>query len=135
MSFLLPLRVRFHECDMYGHVNHAAYLHYMETARVELLRELAIPLAELRARGIILVIRRITIEYRKPAFLDDNIEVATDVVRLRASSGTFRQAVSRGGETLVEADIEWAALGPDGLPARLPPQMQALRPVLQESPT
>jgi acyl-CoA thioester hydrolase len=128
MSFRLPLRVRFDECDMYAHVNHAAYLHYMETARVYLLRQLGIPLAELQARGVILVIRRLTIEYSKPAFLDDDIEVSTEVVRLRATSGTFRQVVSRGSDTLVEAEIEWVALGQDGRPARLPPEMQALCP-------
>ena len=70
------LKVRFHECDMYGHVNHAVYLQYLESARVELLVRIGLPIAELSSRGLYLVIRRVDISYRTPAFLGDHLEGA-----------------------------------------------------------
>jgi tol-pal system-associated acyl-CoA thioesterase len=121
-------RVRFHECDLYGHVNHAVYLQYLETARVQLLRDHALPIEELRRRGVNLVVRRLSIEYLKPAFLDDSLEVATEVLRMRGSSGAFRQVVARGADRIADATVEWACVGNDGRPVRLPAELDALRP-------
>ncbi len=128
MVHRVSTRVRFHECDLYGHVNHAVYLQYMETARVQLLRDHAMPLDELRRRGVNLVVRRVSIEYLKPAFLDDPLEVATQVQRMRGSSGAFRQVVTRGDDRIAEATVEWACVGNDGRPVRLPPELAGIRP-------
>jgi acyl-CoA thioester hydrolase len=122
------VRVRFHECDLYGHVNHAVYLQYLETARVQLLSDRALPIRELQRLGINLVVRRISIEYLRPAFLDDELEVTTEVQKIGGSSGAFRQVVARGSETVAEAVVEWACLGADGRPARLPQPLRDLRP-------
>lgn len=127
-------RVRFHECDMYGHVNHATYLQYMETARVLLLRDRALSIQELRRRGVNLVVRRVSIEYLRPAFLDDELEVSTEIVRLRGSSGVFRQLITRDGTPVAEATVEWACLGVDGQPVRLPPELRDLQPCGGEPP-
>jgi tol-pal system-associated acyl-CoA thioesterase len=126
MVHRVSTQVRFHECDLYGHVNHAVYLQYLETARVQMLRDNALSLQELQRRGINLVVRRLTIEYLRPAFLDDILEIATETARMRASSGAFRQFVTRGGERIAEATVEWACLGSDGRPTRLPQELQSL---------
>ena len=128
MMHRVSTRVRFHECDLYGHVNHAVYLQYLETARVQLLRDHALPLQELQRRGINLVVRRLSIEYLRPAFLDDSLEIATEVLRMRGSSGAFRQVVTRDGERVADAQVEWACIGNDGRPVRLPPELAGLRP-------
>jgi len=128
MLHRVSTRVRFHECDLYGHVNHAIYLQYLETARVQLLRDHALPLQELQRRGVNLVVRRLSIEYLKPAFLDDPLEIATEVLRMRGSSGAFRQVVTRDGERIADATVEWACIGDDGRPVRLPPELDTIRP-------
>ncbi len=127
-------RVRFHECDMYGHVNHATYLQYLETARVLLLRDRALSIQELQRRGINLVVRRVNIQYLRPSFLDDELEVSTEIVKMRGSSGVFRQLVTRGGTPVADAAVEWVCLGADGQPSRLPPELRHLRPRRGESP-
>ena len=129
-----PTRVRFHECDMYGHVNHSIYLQYLETARVLLLKDHALPIQELQRRGLNLVVRRVTVEYLRPAFLDDELWVATEIIRLRGSSGVFRQLITRQGSPVADATVEWACLGVDGRPARLPRELQDLRPPDEETP-
>jgi len=40
VKFSIDLPVQFRDIDVMGHVNHATYLQYMETARVELARSL-----------------------------------------------------------------------------------------------
>ncbi len=133
MVHQVSTRVRFHECDLYGHVNHAVYLQYLETARVQLLRDHALPLQELQRRGVNLVVRRLSIQYLKPAFLDDSLDVATEVLRIRGSSGAFRQIVTRDGDGIADATVEWACIGDDGRPVRLPPELDSLRPARGEA--
>jgi acyl-CoA thioester hydrolase/thioesterase-3 len=49
------LKVRHYEVDEYGHVNHANYVHYLETARVEALEAVGLSLREMRRQGVIAV--------------------------------------------------------------------------------
>ena len=58
----LHLKVRHHEVDAYGHVNHAHYVHYLETARVEVLERLGLGLPEMRQRGYLIVAAELTIQ-------------------------------------------------------------------------
>ncbi len=130
------LRVRFNECDMYGHVNHATYLQYLESARVALLRDIGLPLQDLQERGIFLVIRRIIANYRESGLLDDDLVVTTSVDRLRRASGTFLQTVFLAGRDhtarhdrreLMSATVDWAAIDGAGRPVTLPSEFSVLR--------
>ena len=57
--------VRWYECDTYGHVNNAVYLHYLEFARENYMRDLGISFSDMRASGIGLVVARVSIDYRR----------------------------------------------------------------------
>ncbi|HEY9595043.1 MAG TPA: thioesterase family protein, partial [Spirochaetia bacterium] len=61
------LTVRSYECDSYGHVNNAVYLNYLEYARHLYIRDIGIPLSELRAAGYAILVARVEIDYRRPA--------------------------------------------------------------------
>ena len=58
MEFTYDLTVRFNECDLYGHVNHAVYLHYLESARVGLFKKINLPLLELKESGFLFYVVR-----------------------------------------------------------------------------
>ena len=60
------LSVRSYECDSYGHVNNAVYLHYLEYARHEYLRDIGVSIPELRESGYGLLVAKVSIEYRRP---------------------------------------------------------------------
>ncbi len=51
----LRLKVRHYEVDLYGHVNHANYVHYLEAARVEALEAVGLSLPEVRRQGYLIV--------------------------------------------------------------------------------
>ncbi|MEX2218127.1 MAG: thioesterase family protein [Phycisphaerales bacterium] len=73
------LRIRYSECDPMGVAHHAAYAPWLEIARTELLRETGITYADLERAGTYLVVATLTLNYKRPLFYDDLIEVRTRV--------------------------------------------------------
>lgn len=118
---VLPLRVYYEDTDAAGIVYYANWLRFLERGRTELLRRLGQQHSELRAAsGVSWVVRRCTIDYLKPARLDDVLEILTGCGDLRGASLDMVQQARRGEETLVRAQVLVACVGPDGKPARLP---------------
>ena len=72
-KFKTRLTVRTYECDLYGHVNNANFLNYLEHARVQLLKELGFTLQSLQEMGIVLFVVKVDIEYKFPAFPGDEL--------------------------------------------------------------
>jgi len=123
------IRVRSYECDAYGHVNNATYLHYLELARHEYLRDNGVLLTDLRQAGYGLVVAKISIEYRRPAVPDDVVIVETVALRRTRVGGVLRQVVTKtlpgredgdGPATVAEAEVTWVCVDSRGRPARLP---------------
>ena len=122
---VLPLRIYYEDTDAAGIVYYANWLRFLERGRTEMLRLLG---QEHRAlseeRGINWVVRRCTIDYLKPARLDETIEVVTRCGELRGASLDMIQQARRGQETLVRAELVVACMGEGGRPVRLPPPVR-----------
>jgi acyl-CoA thioester hydrolase len=71
------VRVRFAETDAMGVVHHAAYLPYLEEARVAYLRSKGRPYAEIRASGTDIAVVEAHVRYRQPLRFDDVVDVHT----------------------------------------------------------
>ncbi|MCK7480275.1 MAG: thioesterase family protein [Candidatus Moduliflexus flocculans] len=74
MIHVTKLAVRSYECDAYGHVNNANYLHYLEVARGELLHAMGLDYRGLIAAGYGLYVTKVCIEYKSPAFMEDELD-------------------------------------------------------------
>jgi acyl-CoA thioester hydrolase len=129
-----PLRVYFEDTDAGGVVYHAAYLRFAERARTEYLRDLGLPHQQLIAReGLIFVVKRVVVEYHRPARLDDSLIVATRPAKLGGASLALAQGVFRSGTAAEEAiaslavDLVCVRLA-DMRPARIPAGLRALLP-------
>jgi acyl-CoA thioester hydrolase len=118
----LKLRVRTYECDGYNHVNNAVYLHYLETARYEMLKDINFDYKALIALGYGVFISRVEIEYKKPALADDEITIETWPIKKGAVSGIFEQHIKRGEELLASARVTWVSVDSNGAPKKLPPE-------------
>ncbi len=114
------MRVRSYECDQYGHVNNANYLNYLEFGRWEYLREAKFPYDEALADGYGIYVARIEIDYRRPAFPDDELVIETWPIKKGAVSGTLQQRILRGEEVLADAKVSWAFVDAKGRPCRIP---------------
>ncbi|MES1150871.1 MAG: tol-pal system-associated acyl-CoA thioesterase [Dongia sp.] len=122
---LHKVRVYFEDTDAGGMVYYANYLKFAERARTEMLRAAGISHAEMVADdGLMLVVRRVTAEYRRSARLDDELEIETRVGDVSGATLTLDQVVRRGRETLVEFVVTIACITRDGRPTRLPARIR-----------
>jgi acyl-CoA thioester hydrolase len=126
MTHECALEARSYECDSYGHVNNAVYLNYLEYARHDFMRQAGIRYEDLRARGYGLVVTRVRIDYKRPVRGGDGLRVLTAPLSKGRVRCTFGQRVFRDGELVADAEVTWACIGPDGRPARLPPELDVL---------
>ena len=104
MAFSVPLRVRYVECDMQGHVFNGHYLTWFDLAHTELLRA-ATGLAYdqlIERHGFDIVVAESNVRYRKPAHYDDDLTIEVALDPPTTSSLTSRFTIRRGGETIAE---------------------------------
>lgn len=114
--FQLPVRVYYQDTDAGGVVYHSTYLNFMERARYEWLRELGFDIPSLiQIHKVIFMIRSLSIEYLKPALLDDLLHVSAQATELGRSRITISQQVLRGTATLVNATVQAVCVGADNL--------------------
>jgi acyl-CoA thioester hydrolase len=110
-NFSLPVRVYYEDTDAAGVVYYANYLCFLERARTELLRTLGFEQARLAEEsGIAFAVRSLTIEFLRPARLDDQLEISTGIESLGRAQAVFTQRIERAGEILVTATVRLACL-------------------------
>jgi len=119
--------VRDYECDLQGIVNNAHYQHYLEHARHRFLLEAGIDFAELTARGVLLVVTRIEIDYKYPLRSGDRFRVELELERISRIRFAFTQEIYRLGEEklAIQAKVFTAAMNEKGRPM-LPREIEAL---------
>jgi acyl-CoA thioester hydrolase len=136
-THILPLSVYYEDTDLSGFVYHANYLRFMERGRTECLRMAGAMLAALdAAEPTAWAILAADVKFRRPARLDDVIEVHTRLLTISGARMTVAQQIIRGGILLVEARIEACIITLTGKPRRVPEQVRILlTPLLYEPPT
>jgi len=132
-THILPIRVYYEDTDLSGLVYHANYLRYMERGRSEFFRAAGISkLAQLDdPEPTAWTLRRIRLDYQRPARIDDLIEVHTQCVALSGARMTAEQAIFRDGVLLVQGEVEACVITLTGKPRRIPEEVRArLSPLL-----
>lgn len=126
--FSRSFRVYYEHTDAGGVVYHANYLNFMAQTRTEFLRELGVELVQLeREVGVLFAVRSVSVDYRRPARLDDLIQVSLGLGEIRPASLTFEQRIDREGETLCSGEVRVASLSSDRFrPVPLPDGLQGL---------
>src|SRR5262249_14455417 len=111
---VMAVRVYFEDTDFSGVVYHASYLRFMERGRTDYLRLIGadhramFEAAEREAPGFAFVVRSMTIEFLKPARMDDVLEVLTAPQEVKGASVVLHQQVARDGEILIDAQVRVA---------------------------
>jgi acyl-CoA thioester hydrolase len=112
-AFSWPARVYWEDTDAGGIVYYANYLRYLERARTEWLRSFGFSQSRLAAdEQIQFIVVGLSIEYRRPARLDDELAITCEPRRDGAAVVRFAQRIllMREEEALVEADVRVACL-------------------------
>lgn len=113
--FSIATRIYYEDTDAGGVVYYANYLKYLERCRTEWLRSAGVDQSTLLAgQRLAFMVRRVEADYRRPAILDDRIEVSLRVGKLGGASIVFLQSVIRqgaaGAEVLLDARVEIACV-------------------------
>ena len=125
--FVHRVRVRFAETDAMGVVHHAAYLPYLESARVEWLRSLGRPYTRIRAEGFDLAVIEVGVRYLAPLRFDEEADVHVRLARIGPAAFSLHYLLRRAEAAVATASTRHALLGADdGRPRRLPDWTRAL---------
>lgn len=128
---VLPVRVYYEDTDAGGVVYHANYLRFCERGRTEMLRAIGIELGRVQAdEGLVFVVHKGEIDWRRPARLDDALTVETTLTRVGRASVSLRQIIRRasgaGGEDLVHFNVDVACMDmASSRAARVPKHLHA----------
>ncbi|MEX0902632.1 MAG: acyl-CoA thioesterase [Pseudohongiellaceae bacterium] len=124
--FSLTMRVRDYECDMQGIVNNAVYQNYLEWARHEYLRSRGLDFTDLTVRGVIIVVVRAELNYRRSLRGGDGFRVTVRARKLSRVRLLFEQEIllDPGGERMLDARITATAL--NGNKPYFPEELTAL---------
>ncbi|MEL6132475.1 MAG: thioesterase family protein [Bacteroidota bacterium] len=113
------LRVRYGETDQMGYAYYGKYAEYFEVGRVELVRKLGIPYKEVEAKGIMMPVSKLEVNYKRPARYDDLLTIRTIVPETPRSSFRFEYEIYNEAQTLLATGLVVLAFV----------NMQSMRPV------
>lgn len=121
-THILPIRIYYEDTDLSGVVYHANYLRYMERGRTEFFRLAGVSrMASLEeAEPTAWTLRHASLEFFRPARLEDQIEVHTTCPHLGGARMTADQKIYSGGTLLVHGKVEACVMTLSGKPRRIP---------------
>ncbi|HTQ15280.1 MAG TPA: YbgC/FadM family acyl-CoA thioesterase [Rhizomicrobium sp.] len=137
-THILPVRIYYADTDLSGVVYHANYLAYMERGRSEFFRAAGIArLAQMEEpEPTAWTLRRVTLDYLRPARVDDLLEVHTRLTGLTGARMNAEQDVYLDGQMLTRGAIEACVITLTGKPRRIPQDVRdKLAPFLYETVT
>ena len=128
MTHRLDVRVYYEDTDFSGVVYHANYLRFFERGRTEAMRAAGGSHAGMleAEEPLAFTVRDLSVEYSRPARVDDLLTVETRLRALKGARMIFDQAALREGEALATGRVTVACMTLTGRPRRIPPPLAAL---------
>jgi acyl-CoA thioester hydrolase len=125
-THILPIRIYYEDTDLSGLVYHANYLRYMERGRSEFFRSAGITRLAMLADRVASAwtLRRASLEFVRPARIDDLIEVHTRATALGGARMTADQAIYCDSHLLTQGRVEACIITLAGRPRRIPPDIR-----------
>jgi acyl-CoA thioester hydrolase len=120
-SFSTEVQVRFAETDAQGVAHHAAFVVWLEVARVAYLERYAGGYQSIRDRGVEALTTEVHLHYHRAAYFDDRLTVWTRCTDVRGARFRYEYRVVRGGELVAEGSTSHATVDRDTYrPTRVP---------------
>src|SRR5471030_1411950 len=135
-THILPIRIYYEDTDLSGVVYHANYLRYMERGRTEFFRLSGISRMAMLddAEPTAWTLRSASLDFRRPARLEDQLEVRTTCPLLTGACMHADQKIYAGDTLLVHGKVEACIMTLSGKPRRIPASIrEKLLPYLLET--
>ena len=120
-NFFHKLKVYYEDTDAGGVVYYANYLNFLERARTEALVSLGFSNKKIKDEfGALIIVKSCTIDYKKSAYLEDELSIRSFVKSITKTSFFMNQFVSRGEDVIVEAKVHLVFVNNKSKPMRIP---------------
>ena len=123
-NFFHKLKVYYEDTDSGGVVYYANYLKFLERARTEALFSIGYSNNKIQQDfNSLIIVKSCNIEYKKPAYLEDELTIRSFVKTITKTSFFMNQIITRNNEVIVEAQIHLVFVNKDGKPKKIPEQI------------
>ena len=120
-EFSYKLKVFYEDTDSGGAVYYANYLKFFERARTEAIAEIGLSNKKLlEENGIFIIVKSCNIEYIKPAKLEEQIEIKSNIISISNTSFKMRQKALRDKELITDCEIHLVIVDGKGKPSKIP---------------
>ena len=123
-NFYHKLKVYYEDTDSGGVVYYANYLKFLERARTEALNSIGYSNKKVKDDfKSLIIVKTCNIEYKKPSYLEDELNVRSFVKSISKTSFFMNQIITRGDDTIVEAQVHLVFVDSKGKPKKIPDQI------------
>ena len=120
-EFSYKIKVFYEDTDSGGVVYYANYLKFFERARTEAIAEIGLSNKKLlEENGIFIIVKSCNIEYKKPAKLEDQLEIKSNIISISNTSFKMRQKALRDKELITDCEIHLVIVDGKGKPSKIP---------------
>ena len=123
-NFFHKLKVYYEDTDAGGVVYYANYLKFLERARTEALNSIGYSNQKVKKDfGLLIIVKACNIDYKKPAYLEDEITIRSFVKSITKTSFFMNQIITRSDENIVEAKVHLVFVDVKGKPVKIPDEI------------
>ena len=118
---VFPVRVYYEDTDAGGIVYYANYLKYLERARTEALATIGLSNLQIKEKfGALIIVKSCNIEFKKSAYLEDNLNIRSFVKSVTKTSFVMNQFISKDDNIIVEAQVHLVFVNDKSKPVKVP---------------
>ena len=123
-NFYHNIKVYYEDTDAGGVVYYANYLKYLERARTEALFSIGYSNKKILDQfNAIIIVKSCNIEYKKSAYLEDDLKIRSFVKSITKTSFFMNQFISRKNDVIVESKIHLVFVNNQGKPTKIPDEI------------
>ena len=123
-NFFHKLKVYYEDTDSGGVVYYANYLKFLERARTEALVSIGFSNKKVKEQfDSLIIVKSCNIEYKKPTYLEDELNVRSFVKSITKTSFFMSQIITKKDEIIVEAKIHLVFVNDQGKPVKIPDEI------------
>ena len=124
-KFSFTVKIYYEDTDAGGVVYYANYLKFLERARSEAIYSLGYTNSSILERfGVLLIVKSCNIEYKKPARLEDTLEIISEIKSFTKTSFLMKQSILRNNEIISDAEIHLVSVDKNGKPSKIPEDLK-----------
>ena len=120
-NFFHKLKVYYEDTDSGGVVYYANYLKFLERARTEALFSIGFSNKKIQEEfEALIIVKSCNIEYKKSAFLEDELTIRSFVKSITKTSFFMNQIITKDEKIIVEAQVHLVFIDKNGKPIKIP---------------